>query len=234
MSGSLSVQNKTHLGFPTAREGIGHVRLGRKRRGRGGSRKRRRSRGRRMVSVCPDALVLAPSVLVHNDRPSVSDHSGAHLGSGADPGPARVPGRQRGRSSGGECSDPACLPATSASVDRLLSQAPPTVFSPVLQSAGELENDEHTAAVMMQMVRTATRFRLPGSADPPFKRMSGKTHTHVPPAHRRVPHLLVTRVHSHPGRLRLCGDGFCPEGLCCQTPEQPAPANRSLAAADRK
>lgn len=40
------------------------------------------------------------------------------------------------------------------------------------QSAGELENDEHTAGVMMQMVRTASRFRLPGSADPPFKRMS--------------------------------------------------------------
>ncbi|XP_042259336.1 ragulator complex protein LAMTOR4 [Thunnus maccoyii] len=42
----------------------------------------------------------------------------------------------------------------------------------VLASAGELENDEHTAGVMMQMVRTASRFRLPGSADPPFKRMS--------------------------------------------------------------
>lgn len=44
------------------------------------------------------------------------------------------------------------------------------------QSAGELENDEHTAAVMMQMVRTASRFRLSGSADqPPFKRMSGES-----------------------------------------------------------
>ncbi|TWW64391.1 Ragulator complex protein LAMTOR4 [Takifugu flavidus] len=42
----------------------------------------------------------------------------------------------------------------------------------VLASAGELENDENTAAVMMQMVRTASRFRLPGSADPSFKRMS--------------------------------------------------------------
>ncbi len=47
------------------------------------------------------------------------------------------------------------------------------------QSAGELENDEHTAGVMMQMVRTASRFRLPGSAEPPFKRMSGNTHTHT-------------------------------------------------------
>uniref|UniRef100_H2RMR9 Ragulator complex protein LAMTOR4 n=1 Tax=Takifugu rubripes TaxID=31033 RepID=H2RMR9_TAKRU len=44
----------------------------------------------------------------------------------------------------------------------------------VLASAGELENDENTAAVMMQMVRTASRFRLPGSADPSFKRMSGE------------------------------------------------------------
>lgn len=108
-----------------------------------------------------------------------------------------------------------------------LRQAPPTVSSPVLQSAGELENDEHTAAVMMQMVRTASRFRLAGSADPPFKRMSGKTRTRVSPPRRRVPHLAVTCVHSDPGRLRLRGDSFCSESLCCQT-SQPAPANRSL------
>lgn len=31
----------------------------------------------------------------------------------------------------------------------------------------------------MQMVRTASRFRLPGSAEPPFKRMSGNTHTYT-------------------------------------------------------
>ncbi|XP_048012457.1 ragulator complex protein LAMTOR4 isoform X1 [Chanodichthys erythropterus] len=42
----------------------------------------------------------------------------------------------------------------------------------VLASAGELENDEHTAGVIMQMVRTACRFRLHGTAEPPFKRMS--------------------------------------------------------------
>lgn len=52
----------------------------------------------------------------------------------------------------------------------------PPPHPPPAQSAGELENDEHTAAVMMQMVRTASRFRLSGSADqPPFKRMSGET-----------------------------------------------------------
>ena len=53
-------------------------------------------------------------------------------------------------------------------------------MSPPVQSAGELENDEHTAGVMMEMVRTASRFRLAGSADPPFKRMSGNTHTRTP------------------------------------------------------
>uniref|UniRef100_A0A8D3BJX0 Ragulator complex protein LAMTOR4 n=1 Tax=Scophthalmus maximus TaxID=52904 RepID=A0A8D3BJX0_SCOMX len=41
----------------------------------------------------------------------------------------------------------------------------------------ELENDEHTAGVMMEMVRTASRFRLQGSADPPFKRMSDFVYT---------------------------------------------------------
>uniref|UniRef100_A0AAY5L5L4 Ragulator complex protein LAMTOR4 n=1 Tax=Esox lucius TaxID=8010 RepID=A0AAY5L5L4_ESOLU len=44
----------------------------------------------------------------------------------------------------------------------------------VLASAGELENDEHTAGIIMQMVRTACRFRLQGAAEPPFKRMSGR------------------------------------------------------------
>ncbi|XP_061768056.1 ragulator complex protein LAMTOR4 [Nerophis ophidion] len=42
----------------------------------------------------------------------------------------------------------------------------------VLASSGELENDEHTAGVMMQMVRTASRFRLSGSTNIPFKRIS--------------------------------------------------------------
>ncbi|XP_057709693.1 ragulator complex protein LAMTOR4 [Corythoichthys intestinalis] len=42
----------------------------------------------------------------------------------------------------------------------------------VLASSGELENDERTAGAMMQMVRTASRFRLAGSADVPFKRLS--------------------------------------------------------------
>ncbi|XP_036374203.1 ragulator complex protein LAMTOR4 [Megalops cyprinoides] len=42
----------------------------------------------------------------------------------------------------------------------------------VLASSGELENDEQTAGVIMQMVQTACKFRLNGAAEPPFKRMS--------------------------------------------------------------
>lgn len=63
---------------------------------------------------------------------------------------------------------------------------------PPRQSAGELENDEHTAAVMMQMVRTASRFRLPGSAEPPFKRMSGDSHA-------RTRTLSIVQVGVSPG-----------------------------------
>ncbi|XP_059181998.1 ragulator complex protein LAMTOR4 [Centropristis striata] len=64
--------------------------------------------------------------------------------------------------------------ALTAGLDRIPDQLGYLVISEdgVLASAGELENDEHTAGVMMQMVRTASRFRLPGSAEPPFKRMS--------------------------------------------------------------
>ncbi|XP_026182863.1 ragulator complex protein LAMTOR4 [Mastacembelus armatus] len=64
--------------------------------------------------------------------------------------------------------------ALTAGLDRIPDQLGYLVISEdgVLASAGELENDEHTAGVMMQMVRTANRFRLPGSAEPPFKRMS--------------------------------------------------------------
>uniref|UniRef100_A0A3Q2VGN1 Ragulator complex protein LAMTOR4 n=2 Tax=Haplochromini TaxID=319058 RepID=A0A3Q2VGN1_HAPBU len=64
--------------------------------------------------------------------------------------------------------------ALTAGLERIPDQLGYLVISEdgVLASAGELENDEHTAGVMMQMVRTASRFRLSGSADPPFKRMS--------------------------------------------------------------
>ncbi|XP_058481139.1 ragulator complex protein LAMTOR4 [Solea solea] len=64
--------------------------------------------------------------------------------------------------------------ALTAGLERIPDQLGYLVISEdgVLASAGELENDEHTAGVMMEMVRTASRFRLQGSADPAFKRMS--------------------------------------------------------------
>ncbi|XP_077356443.1 ragulator complex protein LAMTOR4 [Festucalex cinctus] len=64
--------------------------------------------------------------------------------------------------------------ALTAGLERIPDQLGYLVISEdgVLASSGELENDEHTAGVMMQMVRTASRFRLAGSADVPFKRMS--------------------------------------------------------------
>uniref|UniRef100_A0A8C6V567 Ragulator complex protein LAMTOR4 n=1 Tax=Neogobius melanostomus TaxID=47308 RepID=A0A8C6V567_9GOBI len=65
--------------------------------------------------------------------------------------------------------------ALTAGLERIPDQLGYLVISSedgVLASAGELENDEHTAGVMMQMVRTASRFRLSGSPDVPFKRLS--------------------------------------------------------------
>ncbi|XP_068611243.1 ragulator complex protein LAMTOR4 [Brachionichthys hirsutus] len=64
--------------------------------------------------------------------------------------------------------------ALTAGLERIPDQLGYLVVSEdgVLASAGELENDEHTAGVMMQMVRTACRFRLAGSAEPAFKRLS--------------------------------------------------------------
>ncbi|XP_063761216.1 ragulator complex protein LAMTOR4 isoform X1 [Eleginops maclovinus] len=69
--------------------------------------------------------------------------------------------------------------ALTAGLDRIPDQLGYLVISEdgVLASAGELENDEVTAGVMMQMVRTASRFRLSGVAEPPFKRMSGMSLT---------------------------------------------------------
>ncbi|XP_008313651.1 ragulator complex protein LAMTOR4 [Cynoglossus semilaevis] len=64
--------------------------------------------------------------------------------------------------------------ALTAGLERIPDQLGYLVISEdgVLASAGEMENDEHTAGIMMEMVRTASRFRLPGTADPAFKRMS--------------------------------------------------------------
>ncbi|KAM8883388.1 ragulator complex protein LAMTOR4 [Synchiropus splendidus] len=64
--------------------------------------------------------------------------------------------------------------ALTAGLERIPDQLGYLVISEdgVLASAGELENDEHTAGVLMQMVRTASRLRLSGCPEPPFKRMS--------------------------------------------------------------
>ncbi|XP_059831144.1 ragulator complex protein LAMTOR4 [Hemitrygon akajei] len=42
----------------------------------------------------------------------------------------------------------------------------------VLSSAGELENDERTAWVMMRMMQTAVKLCVSGNTNPSFKRMS--------------------------------------------------------------
>uniref|UniRef100_H3A3H5 Ragulator complex protein LAMTOR4 n=1 Tax=Latimeria chalumnae TaxID=7897 RepID=H3A3H5_LATCH len=44
----------------------------------------------------------------------------------------------------------------------------------VLASAGELENDEHTARVIMGMVQTACKFQLSDTTEPAFKRLSSE------------------------------------------------------------
>ncbi|XP_066579939.1 ragulator complex protein LAMTOR4 [Amia ocellicauda] len=49
----------------------------------------------------------------------------------------------------------------------------------VLASAGDLENDEQAAGAIMQMVQTACKFKLHGSTEPPFKRMSVVFEDHV-------------------------------------------------------
>ncbi|XP_030043323.1 ragulator complex protein LAMTOR4 [Microcaecilia unicolor] len=42
----------------------------------------------------------------------------------------------------------------------------------VLASSGDLENDERTAALITEMVSTACSFRMQGSPEHPFKRLS--------------------------------------------------------------
>uniref|UniRef100_A0A8C6P8Q9 Ragulator complex protein LAMTOR4 n=1 Tax=Nothobranchius furzeri TaxID=105023 RepID=A0A8C6P8Q9_NOTFU len=78
------------------------------------------------------------------------------------------------------CTSPTAA-ALTAGLERIPDQLGYLVISEdgVLASAGELENDEHTAGVIMQMVRTACRFRLSGSSDAPFKRMSGNKHPFI-------------------------------------------------------
>ena len=43
----------------------------------------------------------------------------------------------------------------------------------LLQSSGDLQNDENTAAIILNMLRTASRVPLSGDQTQKFKRMSG-------------------------------------------------------------
>ncbi|KAF6738449.1 Ragulator complex protein LAMTOR4 [Oryzias melastigma] len=100
--------------------------------------------------------------------------------------------------------DACCVQSTAAltaGLDRIPDQLGYLVISEdgVLASAGELENDEHTAGVIMQMVRTANRFRLPGAAEVPFKRMSVVLEDFVlavTVSGQKV--FVVKRQHAHP------------------------------------
>ncbi|RVE56807.1 hypothetical protein OJAV_G00225000 [Oryzias javanicus] len=94
--------------------------------------------------------------------------------------------------------------ALTAGLDRIPDQLGYLVISEdgVLASAGELENDEHTAGVIMQMVRTANRFRLPGAAEVPFKRMSVVLEDFVlavTVSGQKV--FVVKRQHAHPDHV---------------------------------
>uniref|UniRef100_A0A669R009 Ragulator complex protein LAMTOR4 n=1 Tax=Phasianus colchicus TaxID=9054 RepID=A0A669R009_PHACC len=78
---------------------------------------------------------------------------------------------------------------------------------PPPQSAGELENDERTAAVLMELVSTACGLRLPRGHEPPFKRLSGASPnpaspcpsvpsvptSHIPMSQCPKPHIAVSQ-----------------------------------------
>ncbi|XP_061124788.1 ragulator complex protein LAMTOR4 isoform X1 [Syngnathus typhle] len=101
--------------------------------------------------------------------------------------------------------------ALTAGLERIPDQLGYLVISEdgVLASSGELENDEHTAGVIMQMVRTASRFRLAGSADVPFKRIDL-------------------------GGFCFHRDRFGSEGFCGQTAAQPAGPHQRVASPSQR
>lgn len=86
----------------------------------------------------------------------------------------------------------------------------------------------------MQMVRTASRFRLAGLADVPFKRMSGSSlarslaRTQARSLAPRVTNLTSSLLFSHLGGFRFHRDRFGSEGFCGQTSAQPAGTNQRL------
>uniref|UniRef100_A0A3Q2R3C1 Ragulator complex protein LAMTOR4 n=1 Tax=Fundulus heteroclitus TaxID=8078 RepID=A0A3Q2R3C1_FUNHE len=128
--------------------------------------------------------------------------------------------------------------ALTAGLERIPDQLGYLVISEdgVLASAGELENDEQTAGVIMQMVRTACRFRLSGSTEAPFKRMSGNESRHFArePSSDQTPGRPADRppvfvsLCSDSGGLCLRGDNFRSESVCGQTSEHPARARQRV------
>ena len=74
-------------------------------------------------------------------------------------------------------------------------RCPPGV-PPAPQSAGDLENDERTAAVLTELVATACGLRLPRGHEPPFKRLSGASpHPICVPTSLMCPHIPCVSPH---------------------------------------
>ncbi|GCB83981.1 ragulator complex protein LAMTOR4-like [Scyliorhinus torazame] len=68
----------------------------------------------------------------------------------------------------------------------------------VLASAGELENDEHAAGVIMRMVQTAVKLCMNGSAEPFLKRMSVVFGEHTYMATISGQKVFVVKRHNNP------------------------------------
>lgn len=156
-----------------------------------------------------------------NEPPSVSDHRGADLGPGADPGPARVPGHQRGRSSGGECLFRAGLRSRDGGPAHLTC----VCCSPQVSW-------RTTSTRRPCSCRWCGRRAASGCPDQLSRPSSAcQVRRARAPLRRSAARLTCrSRVRSDPRGLRLRGDGFRPEGLCCQTPPRPAATSPSLGA----
>ncbi|XP_032870589.1 ragulator complex protein LAMTOR4 [Amblyraja radiata] len=68
----------------------------------------------------------------------------------------------------------------------------------VLSSAGELENDEETAGIIMRMVQTAVKLCISGSPQPSFKRMSVVFGEHTYMATISGQKVFVVKRHNNP------------------------------------
>ncbi|XP_067828283.1 ragulator complex protein LAMTOR4 [Heptranchias perlo] len=68
----------------------------------------------------------------------------------------------------------------------------------VLSSAGELENDEHTAGVIMRMMQTAVKLCTNGSTEPFFRRMSVVFGEHTYMATISGQKVFVVKRHNNP------------------------------------